>query len=65
VKGPVTELEVAVDWLRDVLGEGPVAAAVILAWAKESGIAHRVLEHARRTLEVSLHQEDGKMWWSL
>ncbi len=47
----------AMEWLRDVLSQGPCAAKDVLAQAKTDGIKERTLERARKALGVKSQRE--------
>lgn len=52
-------IDLAVDWLRDVLGDGPVASADVKKWARQAEITDRTLQRAREKLGVSVTRDDS------
>lgn len=50
--GNTSALDEATNWLREILGTGPVAAAEVLIQAKAEGIAEKTLRRASKVLEV-------------
>ena len=64
-----SERDEAVEFLRDVLSDGPVPAKDIQRSARELGIAHRTLRRAKTELKVRADREgygsDGKWLWIL
>jgi hypothetical protein len=60
-----SELEEAVDWLRDVLSEGPLPAVDLQRQAREAGIAMRTVIRAKRSAGA-VSRREGKSWsWTL
>lgn len=54
-----TERDEAEDWLRDVLGDGPMPAREVTAEAREAGISERTLRRARTALGIEPRREGG------
>lgn len=65
--GSHSALQEAVDWLRDILGRGPVRAKEVKERAVEEGIALRTLDRAKAVLQVKArHEGFGGPWvWDL
>jgi hypothetical protein len=63
----VSALDTAIDWLRDTLARGPVAAADVFDLAKGKGIANKTLQRASKELEVRKEKVamTGGWSWSL
>ena len=63
------KLDVAKNWLLDVLSDGPVPAAEIEERAEKDGIKHRTLERAKEKLGVIAerhgYSKDGEWLWRL
>jgi DNA polymerase-1 len=59
------KLEDATEFLKDVLGRGPVPVEEILEKAAERGLSRRTLFRAREHLGVRSQRRDGKWWWRL
>jgi hypothetical protein len=63
----ISALSEAVDWLRDVLQDGPVPAAKLYELAAVDGIAQKTLQRASR--EIGVQKAKGSMedgwYWSL
>jgi hypothetical protein len=60
-------LDIAIEWLRETLTSGPLAATEVLDMAKAEGIANKTLQRASKSLRVrklKLAMEAG-WWWSL
>jgi RecA-family ATPase len=68
-EGSASALDEAVDWLRDVLAAGPMAAKEVRATARTDGIASRTLDRAKTTLGIVATREgysSGGRWvWAL
>jgi len=65
--GSANALEVAKDWLRETLANGPVAVAEVIDAAKADGIAEKTLRRASKALGIEKEKEGmtGPWWWSL
>jgi len=61
-----TERNEAVEWLREMLADGPRVAREIIAEAKEAGISKRTLDRAKRPAGVvSEKLQNGQWVWKL
>jgi putative DNA primase/helicase len=62
-----SKLDEAVEWLGELLKDGPVNSDEIPAAAKQSGIAWRTVERAKTRLGVKSRKRDyaAGWWWSL
>lgn len=64
--GPQTKGEAAVEWLRERLSQGPVAAGEALEDAEAAGFKHDAIFRARKTLGVRSSKDGRKNWvWAL
>ena len=58
------KLDDAVDWLRELLKDGPVDSKEVRTAAKQSGIAQPTLERAKTKLRVRSRKRDyAAGWW--
>lgn len=55
--------EEAADFLRDVLGAGPVRAKAVQKEAREAGISEKTLRRAKKTLGVEAKKQDFAGGW--
>ena len=61
--GSHSALQEAVEWLRDVLADGPVRAKEVKERAVEAGIALRTLDRAKAVLQVKARHEGFRGPW--
>ena len=63
------QLAEAMNWLEDVLNDGPVPAKEVLKKAREDGIAKRTLDRAKQELDVETYREgfgaEGAWMWRI
>ena len=66
---PTPRLDEAVEWLEEVLADGPVESAQILKMAAEAGLAEDTLRRAKNKLHVSAYKvgnnENAHWYWTL
>ena len=62
--GASSALGEAVDWLRDVLSDGPVPGKEVKRRAQNDGIAHRTLDRAKKRLGVVAAPDGYRGPWS-
>jgi putative DNA primase/helicase len=55
-----TALEEAVEWLDDVLAEGPVSSTDVKKWAKAADIKERTLQRARNRVGVKVTRRENE-----
>ena len=66
---PTPRLDEAVEWLKDILADGPVKSEDILNMAAEAGLAIDTLRRAKDELHVSVYKvgngENSHWFWAL
>ncbi len=64
---PTPKADLAAEWLRDLLSDGPVLGDVVKERGAEAGYSERTLRRALRTIEgqTAKHGFQGKWSWSL
>lgn len=57
----------AVEWLREVLVDGPMAASEVERCARDHGISTKMLRRARESLGIKPQKQgfEGGWWWSI
>jgi hypothetical protein len=61
----LTARERVMEWLRETLANGPIAATVLEKMADEAGVKRRTLERARRKLGLKPRRINGRSFWLL
>jgi putative DNA primase/helicase len=66
---PTPRLDEAIEWLKDVLADGPVKSVEILEMAAEAGLAEDTLRRAKDELYVSVYKvgnnENACWYWAM
>lgn len=61
----VSPIELAKEFIKDKLADGPVESAVMWEAISEAGISRRTAERAKQELKVKSTRTGGDYWWSL